>query len=305
MRLGLWFSNYRWQGDQVSLGDTFATIAQRAERAGLASVWVPDHFLMPTRFGDRDENMLESWSALAFLAGRTNRIKLGTMVTGVTYRHPGLLIKTATTLDVLSHGRAYLGLGAAWYQEEHEAYGVPFPTTTERFERLEETLQLAHQMWSADEVKPYAGKHYQLAHPNNAPQAIQKPHPPLLVAGGGERKTLRLVARYADAWNLFVPATAEQSALQQKLEILCEYCQALGRPSEQIEKTTLCSLHLTRDGRNQTMTPQAAIEYFAMLAAHGVDHAIFELANVSELEPFDLLTTIIVPEVSKLRVHGR
>lgn len=289
----------------MSLGDTFATIAQRAERAGLASVWVPDHFLMPAQFGDPDENMLESWTALAFLAGRTNRIKLGTMVTGVTYRYPGLLLKTATTLDVLSHGRTYLGLGAAWYQEEHEAYGVPFPATTERFERLEETLQIAHQMWSSDEVTPYTGKYYHLAHPNNAPQAIQKPYPPLLVAGGGERKTLRLVAQYADACNLFVPATAEQSALQQKLEVLREHCQALGRPYEQIEKTTLSSLHLTRDGRDQTMTPQAAIEYFAMLAAHGVDHAIFGLANASDMEPFELLTTIIVPEVSKLRVNGR
>lgn len=305
LRLGLWFSNYNWPQDQGALGDTFATIAQRAERAGLSSLWVPDHFLMPLRFGDQDENVLESWSALAFLAGRTNRIKLGTLVTGVTYRYPGLLLKTATTLDVLSHGRTYLGLGAAWYKEEHEAYGVPFPATTERFERLEETLQIAHQMWSADEVRPYEGKHYHLAHPNNAPQAIQKPHPPLLVAGGGERKTLRLVAQYADAWNLSVPATAEQSALQQKLEVLREHCQALGRPYEQIEKTTLSSLHLTRDGRHQTMTPQAAIEYFTLLAAHGVDHAIFNLANVSDLEPFEVLTTIIVPEVSRLSVAGR
>jgi F420-dependent oxidoreductase-like protein len=305
MRLGLWFSNYRWQGDQVSLGDTFATIAQRAERAGLSSLWVPDHFLMPTRFGDPDENMLDSWTALAFLAGRTNQVKLGTMVTGVTYRHPGLLLKIATTLDVLSHGRAYLGLGAGWYKEEHEAYGVPFPSTSERFERLEETLQIAHQMWSPDAVEPYIGKHYQLAHPNNAPQTIQKPHPPLLVAGGGERKTLRLVAQYADAYNLAVPATAEQSVLRQKLDVLREHCQALGRPYEQIEKTTLSTLHLTRDGRNQTMTPQAAIEYFALLASQGVDHAIFSLANVSDLEPFELLTTVIVPEVSGFSVAGR
>ena len=260
---------------------------------------------MPPRFGDPDDNMLESWSALAFLAGRTNRIKLGTMVTGVTYRHPGLLLKAATTLDVLSHGRTYLGLGAAWYKEEHEAYGVPFPPIAERFERLEETLQIAHQMWSSDEVRPYVGKYYHLAHPNNAPHAIQKPHPPLLVAGGGERKTLRLVAQYADAWNLFVPATAEQSALQQKLEVLREHCQELGRPYEQIEKTTLSSLHLTRDGRNQTMTPEAAIEYFTLLTAHGVDHAIFYLANVSDLEPFEVLTTAIVPEVSRLSVAGR
>src|SRR5260370_42197555 len=192
LQLGLCSLNYNSPTEQGAWGNIFATFAQRAERAGLSSLWVPDHLLMPPRFGDPDENMLESWSALAFLAGRTNRIKLGTLVTGVTYRHPGLLLKAATTLDVLSHGRTYLGLGAAWYKEEHEAYGVPFPATTERFERLEETLQIAHQMWSSDEVRPYEGKHYHLAYPNNAPQAIQKRQPPLHEAGGGQRKTLPL-----------------------------------------------------------------------------------------------------------------
>lgn len=305
MRLGLWFSNYRGQGDQESLGDTFATIAQRAERAGLSSLWVPDHFLVPAQFGNPDENIVEAWSTLAFLAGRTNQIKLGTMVTGVTYRYPGILLKTATTLDVLSHGRTYLGLGAAWYQEEHAAYGVPFPSTAERFELLEETLQIAHQMWSSDDVKPYSGKHYQLAHPNNAPRAIQQPHPPLLVAGGGERKTLRLVAQYADAWNFPLPGPKDFPVFQQKLAVLRDHCHTLGRPYEEIEKTSLSYLHITRDGRNGTMTPDAAIAFFAALADQGVDHAIFSLANIRDLEPFDLLTTVIVPQVSKLSVAGR
>jgi F420-dependent oxidoreductase-like protein len=303
MRLGLWFSNYTWQEDQGTLGDTFATIAQRAERAGLSSLWLPDHFFQVPFFGSPEQNMLEAWTALAFVAGRTNRIKLGTMVTGVTYRHPGVLLKTATTLDVLSHGRAYLGLGSGWYEDEHHGLGIPFPPRAERFERLEETLQIAHQMWS-DEVKPYAGKHYHLAHPLNVPQAVQKPHPPLLVGGAGERKTLRLVAQYADACNLTLSTVGEHN-LPQKLEVLHAHCQALGRPYEEIEKTTTSRLHITRDGRDQTMTPAAAVEHFAALAAQGIDHALFYLPNVMDPEPFELLGNVIVPEVSKLAVAGR
>ena len=302
MRLGLQVPVFTWPNGQSQLGQTFGQIAEHADKAGFYSLWVMDHFFQIGFAGGPEMEMLEGWSALAFAAGHTQRIKLGTMVTGVTYRYPGILVKTATTLDVLSGGRAYFGIGAAWNEDEHKGLGVPFPSTSERFERLEETLQIALQMWSGDE-KPYNGKHYQLARPLNSPQSVQRPHPPILIGGTGERKTLRLVAQYADACNIF--ARLDDNFLQNKLNVLREHCQAIGRPYEQIEKTTLCSLHLTRDGRDQTMTPQAAIEYFAMLAAHGVDHAIFELANVSELEPFDLLTTIIVPEVSKLRVHGR
>src|SRR5215475_1783928 len=203
MRVGLQVPNLTWPNRPGELGDTFSVIAERAERAGVYSFWMMDHFFQIRSVGPAEHEMLEGWSALAFAAARTNRIKLGTMVTGVTYRSPGILVKTATTLDVLSHGRAYFGIGAAWNEQEHKGLGVPFPPVAERFERLEETLQIAQQMWAGDE-RPYAGKHYQLQRPLNSPQAVQRPHPPILIGGGGEKKTLRLVAKYGDACNLFV-----------------------------------------------------------------------------------------------------
>ncbi len=302
MRLGLQVPNFTWPTGHENLGDTFGLIAQRAERAGFYSMWVMDHFFQIRSVGPAENEMLEGWSALAFAAGRTNRIKLGTMVTGVTYRHPGILVKTATTLDVLSHGRAYFGIGAAWNEEEHIGLGVPFPPMAERFERLEETLQIAHVMWS-DEETPFEGKHYQLARLLNSPQSVQKPHPPILIGGSGERKTLRMVAQYGDACNLSARLGKDQ--LQHKLDVLRDHCQSLGRPYEQIEKTTLDVIYLTRDGRNGTMTPTAAIDYFADLASRGIDQAIFSMPNVYDLEPFDLLATEIIPVVEKIQVAGR
>jgi F420-dependent oxidoreductase-like protein len=247
--------------------------------------------------------MLEGYSALAFAAARTNRIKLGTMVTGVTYRYPGLLVKTVTTLDVLSHGRAYFGIGAAWNEEEHIGLGMPFPPTAERFERLEETLQIAQQMWAGDE-KPYQGKHYQLGRPLNSPLSVQKPHPPILIGGVGERKTLRLVAQYGDACN-FSLLRLGQDELQRKLGVLREHCQTIGRPYTDIEKTTLGTIHLTRDGRDNSLTPTSAIAYFRELAAMGVDQALVNMPNVADLEPFDLFATEVIPAVEQIEVAGR
>jgi len=302
MRLGLQVPNFTWPNGQASLGDTFGLIAQRADRAGLYSMWVMDHFFQIPNVGPVEGEMLEGWSALAFAAGRTNRIKLGTMVTGVTYRYPGLLAKTATTLDVLSHGRSYLGIGAAWNEQEHKGLGVPFPPVSERFERLEETLRIIHQMWSGNE-EPFNGKYYHLERLLNSPEPVQKPHPPILIGGTGERKTLRLVAQYADACNIF--ARLGKDELRRKLQILREHCASVGRPYEQIEKTTLDSLTITRDGREGSITPTQAIEQFAELASLGIDQAIFSLRNVHELEPFDLLMTEIVPAVSKIVPAGR
>lgn len=302
MRLGLQVPNFTWPNGQEQLGDTFGLIAERAERAGFYSLWVMDHFFQIGFSGPPELEMLEGYSALSFAAGRTNHIKLGTMVTGATYRHPGILIKTVTTLDVLSHGRAYLGIGAAWNEEEHRGLGVPFPPLSERFERLEETLQIAHQMWEGNDA-PYEGKYYHLARPLNSPRAVQKPHPPILIGGSGERKTLRLVAQYADACNLF--ARLPLPELKRKLDVLREHCAAIGRPYEEIEKTTLSSYRLTRDGRNGSTTPAALLEHLAQLAELGIDQAIFSLQNVSELEPFDLLATEIVPVAEKIRVAGR
>jgi F420-dependent oxidoreductase-like protein len=297
MRLGLDVPNFTWPTGQGQIGDMFGLIAQRAERAGFYSLWVMDHFFQIGFIGPSENEMLEGWSALAFAAGRTNHIKLGTMVTGITYRHPGILVKTATTLDVLSHGRAYFGIGAAWNEEEHKGLGVPFPPLAERFERLEETLQIAHQMWSVDQ-KPYQGKHYTLERPLNSPQAVQKPHPPILIGGVGERKTLRMVAQYADACNLFAQLGPDE--IRRKLDVLRDHCQALNRPYEQIEKTTLGHLHITRDGRNGTLSPSAAIDHFAKLAQLGIDQAIFSLINVTDPEVFDILGAEIIPAVEKL-----
>jgi F420-dependent oxidoreductase-like protein len=302
MRVGLQVPNFTWSNEQGALGDTFATVAQRAERAGFYSLWVMDHFFQIPVVGPADLEMLEGYSALSFAAGRTNHLKLGTMVTGVTYRHPGLLIKTVTTLDVLSHGRAYLGIGAAWNEQEHRGLGVPFPPTAERFERLEEALQIAHQMWGGDETS-YTGKHYQLERPLNVPGAVQKPHPPILIGGGGERKTLRLVAQYGDACNLFMRLGKDQ--VQHKLDVLREHCEALGRPYADIEKTTLDTLRITRDGRDNSLSPAAAISYFRELAALGIDQAIFNTPYVTDLEMFDLLSTEIIPVVDQMEVAGR
>lgn len=302
MRVGLQVPNFTWQGGQQNLGDTFGLIAERAERAGFYSMWVMDHFFQIRGVGPAENEMLEGWSALAFAAARTNHVKLGTMVTGVSYRHPGILIKTATTLDVLSHGRAYFGIGAAWNEEEHRGLGVPFPPVKERFERLEETLKIGLQMWSGNEA-PFQGRHYQLERLLCSPHPVTQPHPPILIGGGGERKTLRLVAQYADACNLF--ARTGLAGVQHKLDVLRDHCQTVGRAYSDIEKTTLDSLHITRDGRNGSMTPVEALEYFGQLAAMGIDQAIFSLRNVDDLEPFDLLATEIIPEVAKLPVAGR
>ena len=302
MRLGLQVPIFTWPNGQSQLGKTFGEIAERADKAGLYSMWVMDHFFQIGFAGPPENEMLEGWIALAFAAGKTSRIKLGTLVTGVTYRYPGILVKTATTLDVLSQGRAYFGVGAAWNEEEHQGLGVPFPPVAERFERLEETLQIALQMWAGDD-KPYQGKHYQLARPLNSPQSVQRPHPPILIGGSGERKTLRLVAQYGDACNLF--ARMGKQVLQHKLDILREHCQAVGRPYEQIEKTTLDSIKLTRDGRDRSITPAAAVEFFAELASMGIDQAIFSLQNVSDPEAFDLLATEVIPQVNKIIVAGR
>lgn len=302
MKLGLQVRVFTFPQGQERLGEMFGLIAQRAERAGLYSLWVMDHLFQINIAGPPEMEMLEGWSTLGYAAALTKRIRLGTLVSGITYRYPGLLVKMATTLDVLSHGRAYFGVGAAWNEEEHTGLGIPFPPVSQRFERLEETLQLAHQMWAGDE-RPFLGKHYQLQRPLNSPRAVQKPHPPILIGGRGEKKTLRLVARYADACNLIF--TGDHPILAHKLAVLRAHCEAEGRPYAAIEKTTLETLELTSDGRNGTLSPAQAIEHFAALAALGIDQAIFDLRNVADLEPFEVLANKVIPIVEKIAVAGR
>ncbi|CAN5366099.1 LLM class F420-dependent oxidoreductase [soil metagenome] len=289
MHLGLQVPSFTWPGSPQSIGSTFSRIARNAEQSGLASLWVMDHFFQIEMVGPPEHEMLEGYSALAFAAGVTDRIKLGTMVTGVTYRHPGLLVKTVTTLDVLSGGRAYFGVGAAWNEQEHRGLGVPFPPLAERFERLEEALQIAHQMWRGDE-SPYQGRHYQLERPLNSPPALQRPHPPILIGGTGEKKTLRMVAQYADACNIF-----EQSPefIEAKLAVLAGHCERLGRDHAAIEKTSLGSLALSADGRAGTQSVAEAVDRLGRLAAAGIDQALFNMPDVSDESVFDLVAELV------------
>ncbi len=304
MRVGLQVPNFTWPGGASQLGDTFGAIAERAERAGFYSLWVMDHFFQIPNVGPVDTDMLEGWNALAFAAGRTSTIKLGTLVTGVTYRHPGLLVKTATTLDVLSGGRAYFGVGAAWNEQEHRGLGVPFPPVAERFERLEETLRIALQMWSdggrADGARPFAGQHFHLERTLNVPQALQRPHPPIMIGGVGELKTLRLVAQYGDACNIFYRLGSEM--LTHKLSVLREHCERLGRPYEAIEKTSLNHVRVPESG---ALDANVLIDAFTEQAGMGFDQGIVSLSNVSDPRAFEVWEERIVPAVTRLAVAGR
>jgi F420-dependent oxidoreductase-like protein len=300
MRLGLQVPNFTWPGSPQSLGPTFARIVRAAEASGMASLWVMDHFFQIQMVGPPENEMLEGYSALAFAAGLTDRIQLGTMVTGVTYRHPGLLVKTVTTLDVLSGGRAYLGIGAAWNEQEHRGLGVAFPPVAERFERLEETVRIAHQMWSGDQ-SPFEGKHYQLERPLNSPPALHQPHPPILIGGTGEKKTLRLVAQYADACNIFEIGI---DGFRHKLDVLRAHCERQNRPYTEIEKTSLGTLALSRMGQHGTSTVDQAVQRFGELAEIGVDHAIVNMPNVQDESCFDLVSELVT-ELNTIVPAGR
>ena len=303
MKIGLQVNNFTWDGGDAEIGSKLGYIARKAEEAGFDSIWVMDHFFQIQGIGPAEWPMLEGYSALSFIAGQTSKIKLGTLVTGVTYRYPGILIKTVTTLDVLSGGRAYLGIGAAWNEREHKGLGVPFPPLKERFEMLEETLQIAHMMWSG-EVGQFKGKHYQLEETLNHPQALSKPHPPVMIGGGGEQKTLLFVARYGDACNFFWRMGEE--TLRHKLDVLRGHCEAEGRPYEEIEKTSLSHVLVTHDGKAEhSMSPQQIIDDFGKQAEMGFDQGIISMANVSAPDAFDVLRDEVVPEVHKIRPAGR
>jgi F420-dependent oxidoreductase-like protein len=235
MQLGIHYATITPPDNPAAQASTLAATAKTAEDIGCALFTMMDHWFQMEDFGGPELPMLEGYSSLAFIAGQTTRMHLSLLVTGVTYRHPGLLAKTVTTLDVLSSGRAMLGIGAAWYEREHAGLGVPYPAVAERFERLEETLQICHQMWS-DNNGAYQGTHYQLAETFNVPQSIQQPHPPILIGGMGEKKTLRLVAKYADACNMF---DLGPDVVKAKLDILAGHCEAEGRDPATIRKTLL------------------------------------------------------------------
>ena len=293
MKIGLQIPNFTWPGGTPIIGPRLAEIARTADDSGFDSLWVMDHFFQIPNVGQVDEAMLEGYTALSFMAGHTKRAKLGTMVTGVIYRHPGILVKTVSTLDVLSGGRAYCGIGAAWNEYESRGLGVPFPPVKERFERLEETLQIAKQMW-AGQVGSYEGKYYHLAETLNRPQPLTRPHPPILIGGIGEKKTLRLVAKYADACNLF--ARLGKDALLHKLDVLKRHCDDLKRPYDEIEKTALDSINLSAGNA----TVKQFIENCQKLHELGFQHIIVNMPNVSEIKPLEIIGKEVIPEVRDL-----
>jgi F420-dependent oxidoreductase-like protein len=260
VQLGIHFVNFSLPGGAAAIASTLAETARIAEEGGATTFTVMDHWFQMEQMSSAAEPMLEGYTSLGFLAGQTRRMHLGLLVTGVTYRHPGLLAKIVTTLDVLSGGRAQLGIGAAWYEREHRGLGVPYPPVAERFERLEETLQICLQMWS-DDNGPYHGKHYQLAETICSPRPLSSPRPRILVGGGGEKKTLRLVARYADACNLFASSPDE---VAHKLDVLARHCEAEDRDPATIDRTILAIMN------NPAANPDEFLAAMADYAALGI-----------------------------------
>jgi F420-dependent oxidoreductase-like protein len=290
MKLGLHVSNFTWPGGPATMAADLAAVAVAAEDQGFAKLSVMDHVWQIGPIGPPELDMLEAYTALGFLAGRTERIELLAWVTAVVYREPGLLAKAVTSLDVLSGGRAWLGIGAAWNESESRGLGLPFPPTAERFERLEEALQICLQMWNDDE-KPYSGKHYRLERPLNRPQSLTRPHPPILIGGSGERKTLRLVAQYAQACNLFAGPE-----LEHKLDVLRRHCDDVGRDYDQIEKTVMGPLD-PGPGGEQVDTLIASMRDLARL---GINHYHGSIPDAASIRPIELLGQRVVPVVADL-----
>lgn len=308
MKIGLQLICFDWPGSPNNTSLKLAEIAKTADKAGFYSLWVMDHFFqMGGVFGSAEAPMLEGYTAISYLAGLTQQIKLGVLVTGNLYRHPGILVKSVTTLDVLSGGRAYFGIGAGWYEREAKGLGVPFPSLKERFERLEEALQITHQMWQGD-TSPYHGKHYQLSEPINHPPPLSQPHPPILIGGEGEKKMMPLIARYGDACNFYFGATPNEwpephkaryqsrlDHLHKKLDILEKHCNKIGRSFKDIEKTVLGTIKLSSDGIDAT----DVIELCRELTELGFHHVIFNMPNVLDIKPLEIFGQEIIPVVNK------
>ncbi len=278
MKIGLQLSRFNYAGGTPAIGPTLARVVRGADDAGYDSMWVMDHFYQIRGVGPVTDPMLEGWTTLGFMAAHSSRARLGLMVGGVHYRVPALWAKAVTTLDVLSGGRAWLGIGAAWNEEESAGLGFPMPPLAVRFEMLEETLQFVHGMWQGERgsEEAFDGAHFRATRLLNSPQALSRPHPPIMIGGGGERKTLRLVAQYADATNVF----GGPDTIAHKYAVLREHCEAVGRPFDEIERSTLQNTRLSADGRDGTETPEAAAARFAALATAGAQHVVVGIQNI-------------------------
>ena len=298
MKFGLQINSFTWPGGDAAIGPTLARVVRTADDVGFDSIWVMDHFFQIRGVGPVDDPMLEGWTTLGFMAAHSSRARLGLMVGGVHYRLPALWVKAATTLDVLSGGRAWLGIGAAWNQEESEALGFPFPPLGERFEMLEETLRYAHEMWSGEHGSQGAfnGQIYQARRLLNSPQSLTRPRPPILIGGGGERKTLRLVAQYADATNVF----GGPVQIAHKYAVLKEHCDAVGRPFDEIERSNLQSVRLAGTAGGTTETPAQIVDRFGELADAGAQHIIFSVRGVDDVSRLETLGREVFPQLRSL-----
>jgi F420-dependent oxidoreductase-like protein len=285
MKVGLQIPDFSTPRGPEALGRELGTVARTADEAGFDYLAVMDHFFQIPVVGPAEKEMLEGYTTLGYLAACTSRAALLTLATGVIYREPGVLAKIVTTLDVLSGGRAWLGIGAGWNEEESRGLGIPFHPVAERFERLEETLQICLQMWRGDE-KPYQGRHYQLARPLNSPQSLSRPHPPVMICGGGEQKTLRMVAQYGDACNLFAGRDEAR-----KLDVLRQHCEAVGRDYDTIYKTAYYWF-------DPSQGSQRIVDELGALAGLGFQAAIGAVRDVWDVTPLEVIGSEVIPAVA-------
>ena len=289
MEIGLQIPDFTWPNGAPALGPELAAVARTADQAGFTHIAVMDHFFQIRGVGPSENDMLEAYTTLGYLAAHTEQAKLFTLITGVHYRHPGLLAKALTTLDVISGGRALVGIGAGWNEEESRGLGFPFPPVAERFERLEETIQYLLQMWSDDDG-PFHGKYYQAERLMNVPQALTKPHPPIMIGGGGEKKTLRLVAKYAQACNLF-----NTPDLEHKLDVLKQHCEDVGRDYDEITKTVY---QILDTGENGEKTGEL-INELGRLHGLGFDLAIGGVPQTPRLDVLERIGADVIPVAAK------
>ena len=311
MKIGLQVPRFHWPGYPNNIGTKLAEIATTADKSGFSSLWVMDHFFqLGHGYGSYDMPMLEAYTTLSYMAALTKKVKLGTMVTGSTNRFPGVLVKTVTTLDVLSGGRAMLGLGSGGFQRESLGIGIPFPATLkEKMTRFKETIMIAKRMWS-DESSPFEGRYYKLEDPLCRPLPLSKPHPPLFIAGAGEKLTLKWVARWGDAWNWHLGAHPKVTGHSERsynfyqtrferlghlLNVLKKHCENENRNFEDIEISLLAPVELSENA----MTPEDVIEVCEEMAGIGVHHLIFNMHNDHEITPIKTIGEKIIPKVSE------
>jgi F420-dependent oxidoreductase-like protein len=295
VKFGLQVPSFSYPGGTPEIAPTLERIVRTADEVGFDSIWVMDHLFQIRSVGQADEPMLEGWTALGWIGAMTKRARIGLMVGGIPYRLPAIWIKAATTLDVLTGGRAWLGLGAAWNQQESDALGIPFPRLGIRFELLEETLQMAHEMFEGERgsQRAFHGRHFDATRLLNSPQSISRPRVPIMIGGGGEQKTLRLVAQYGDAANVF----GGPEKIHHKWEVLRRHCEDVGRPFEEIERSTLQGVRVSRDGSGGTETPDQVIDRFGELADAGAQHILFSVRDVWQTDKLELLGSTLLPQL--------